>query len=169
MKVLSIQQPWASLIILRHKKIETRSFDTKIRGEILIHASMGKLYKKIPPEDSFWKHYHQLFAKNQIEPIEKLPFGAIIGKVELIDVVPTDTLVGRNQSSHLPRPSIYIPSILKEWFVDEKEAQKWGKFGGHTYFPDVTIEQLRNIAQNNLFKDVDLSELTPAFNCACTT
>lgn len=64
--------------------------------------------------------------------------------------------------------SLY-PELADEWVADEKEAQKWGKFGGHTYFPDVTIEQLRNIAQNNLFKDMDLSEITPAFNCACTT
>lgn len=84
MKVLSIQQPFASLIMLGHKKIETRSFATKIRGEILIHASLGKLYKKIPATDPFWQHYHHLFAENKIEAIEKLPAGAIIGKVELV-------------------------------------------------------------------------------------
>lgn len=85
MKVLSIQQPFASLIMLGHKKIETRSFATKIRGEILIHASLGKLYKKIPDTDPFWQHYYDLFEENEIEAIEKLTAGAIIGKVELVD------------------------------------------------------------------------------------
>jgi hypothetical protein len=64
--------------------------------------------------------------------------------------------------------SVY-PELADEWIADENESQKLGKIGGHTYFPGVTIEQLKNIAQNNLFKDVDLTNLTPAFNCACTT
>jgi 3'-phosphoadenosine 5'-phosphosulfate sulfotransferase (PAPS reductase)/FAD synthetase len=64
--------------------------------------------------------------------------------------------------------SLY-PELGDVWINDENEAQKHGKFGGHTYFPNTTIEQLRNLAQNNLFKDMDLTEINPAFNCACTT
>lgn len=60
------------------------------------------------------------------------------------------------------------PELADEWINDENEAKKWGAFGGRTYFPDVTIEQLKNIAQNNLFKDYDLNEIKPAFKCACT-
>ena len=40
---------------------------------------------------------------------------------------------------------------------------------GNTYFPEVSIEQLRNIASNNLFKNFDLELIAPAYNCACTT
>ena len=61
------------------------------------------------------------------------------------------------------------PELADKWIEDEDEAQKHGKFGGHTYFPDVTIRQLRDIAQNNLFKDYGLDEIKPAFDCACTT
>jgi hypothetical protein len=64
--------------------------------------------------------------------------------------------------------SVY-PELADEWIKDELEAQKHGKFGGHTYFENVTIEQLKNIAQNNLFKDFDLTQMAPAYNCACTT
>lgn len=42
MKVLSIKEPWASLIMNGTKKIETRSWKTKYRGEIYIHASLSK-------------------------------------------------------------------------------------------------------------------------------
>lgn len=42
MKVLSIKEPWASLIMNGTKKIETRSWKTKYRGEIYIHASSSK-------------------------------------------------------------------------------------------------------------------------------
>jgi hypothetical protein len=31
------------------------------------------------------------------------------------------------------------------------------------------MEQLKNIAQNNLFKEQDLSLIMPAFDCACTS
>lgn len=92
MKVLSLLQPWASLVVAGHKLMETRSWNTKYRGELLIHASAGKAYKKIPAEDPLYKYYHLLFAHNKIEPIEQLPFGAIIGKVNLTDTIPTDSL-----------------------------------------------------------------------------
>ena len=42
MKVLSIKEPWAGLIMNGTKKIETRSWKTKYRGEIYIHASLSK-------------------------------------------------------------------------------------------------------------------------------
>ena len=41
MKVLSIREPWASLIIEGYKEYEFRSWKTKYRGKILIHASLG--------------------------------------------------------------------------------------------------------------------------------
>ena len=41
-KVLSIREPYASLIKLKIKTIETRSFKTDYRGELYIHASLSK-------------------------------------------------------------------------------------------------------------------------------
>ena len=40
MKVLTIKEPWASLIIEGYKKYEFRSWKTNYRGKILIHAGM---------------------------------------------------------------------------------------------------------------------------------
>ncbi len=40
MKVLTIKQPWADLIINGHKCYEFRSWKTNYRGKILIHAGM---------------------------------------------------------------------------------------------------------------------------------
>jgi activating signal cointegrator 1 len=85
MKVISLLQPWATLVVIGAKKIETRSWNTKFRGEILIHAS-------------------RKFAKNQIElgqelnrkygvglgHVDDLPTGAIIGKVNVIDTFQFD-------------------------------------------------------------------------------
>lgn len=93
MKVLSLLQPWASLCVTIDpatgkalKQIETRSWNTKYRGTMLIHASAGRQYKKLADDDDLFKYYYPLFAFNKIEPIEKLPFGAIIGSVELVEV-----------------------------------------------------------------------------------
>ena len=44
MTVISLLQPWAQLVVLGAKKIETRSWNTAFRGELLIHASLGKHY-----------------------------------------------------------------------------------------------------------------------------
>lgn len=61
------------------------------------------------------------------------------------------------------------PELADKWIEDEEEAQKNGKFGGHTYFPDITYKQMKAIAQNNLFKNTDLNDIAPAFDCACTS
>lgn len=44
MKVLTIKEPWASLIINNYKEYEFRSWKTNYRGKILIHA--GKSLEK---------------------------------------------------------------------------------------------------------------------------
>lgn len=90
MKTISLLQPWASLIALGEKRIETRSWKTNYRGPLLIHASA-----KIP---KWAKVLCQDFAK--LIGIEKYegswlyylehgvgPFGKIIAKCDLVDVV----------------------------------------------------------------------------------
>jgi 3'-phosphoadenosine 5'-phosphosulfate sulfotransferase (PAPS reductase)/FAD synthetase len=54
------------------------------------------------------------------------------------------------------------PELAEPWVKDEEKV-------GKTYLTDISIKQLLSIAQNNLFKDKDLNEVTPAFDCACTT
>lgn len=54
------------------------------------------------------------------------------------------------------------PELAEPWIADEKRK-------GYTYLKDISIEQLKQIADNNLFKEYDLGELSPAFDCACTT
>ena len=70
MKCLSICQPFADLIIEGKKTIELRKWNTKFRGEFLVHAP-----KRIRLDDC-----ERLNIKSD------LTVGAIIGKVELIDV-----------------------------------------------------------------------------------
>lgn len=78
MKTLSLLQPWATLVVMGLKKIETRRWSTPYRGTILIHASMGKAGGVLAGQRPFTKY---------IEDFRQLPFGAIIGEATLVDIV----------------------------------------------------------------------------------
>lgn len=79
MKVLSLIQPYATLIALGEKRIETRSWKTNYRGELYIHAS--KKIDSIMYREPFCK---MLFLKYNYGPYE-LPSGMIIAKCNLVD------------------------------------------------------------------------------------
>lgn len=50
MKTLTLHQPWASLIAMGVKKIETRSWGTKYRGPLAIHAGQHRPpHMNLPP------------------------------------------------------------------------------------------------------------------------
>lgn len=98
MKVLSLLQPWATLVVIGAKKIETRSWDTKYRGEILIHASRGtkREIQDMLCKDPFFsvlnKTGYKLFGQpGQRKKItDNLPRGAIIGKAKLVTTSTTE-------------------------------------------------------------------------------
>lgn len=86
MKALSIQQPWAGLIVIGYKDIENRDWSTTYRGPRLIHAAT-KMY-----EDSFLEATRIIrqCGLARIERPEQMPEftrGAIVGIVDLVDVV----------------------------------------------------------------------------------
>lgn len=80
MKVLSIKEPFATLIANGDKLIETRSWKTNYRGEIFIHASGSKLAKEY------------LTNEYVVSLINNLPmhYGNIICKANLVDCVYMD-------------------------------------------------------------------------------
>jgi len=67
---LSIRQPWIELILSGRKTIEVRSWPTKYRGELWLHAG-----KKVDTN---------AFARFNLS-VENISLGAILGKCELID------------------------------------------------------------------------------------
>ena len=121
MKVLTIKQPWATLIMQGNKRYEFRSWQTKYRGELLIHAgkeidkeAMKRLSKYIP---------------------ENLPSEKILGKVKLVDCIEMSTefkeiLLKENKD-------IYTDSSFKEnygWKLEnvevfDKPIETKGKLG----------------------------------------
>ncbi len=71
MKCLSLKQPFADLLALGEKTVELRKWNTKFRGEFLIHASKNIDFDACERLD--------------IE-INKLSIGAILGSAFLYDV-----------------------------------------------------------------------------------
>lgn len=43
MKALTLREPWASLVLEGVKTLETRSWATRYRGELFIHAGSGRV------------------------------------------------------------------------------------------------------------------------------
>lgn len=121
MKVLTIKQPWATLIIQQDKRFEFRSWKNKYRGDLLIHAAKG-------------------VDKEAIERLEKyipdnIPTGKILGRATLIDCVKVspefkEKLLKENKD-------IYKDSSFKEnygWQIEdvevfEKPIEASGKLG----------------------------------------
>jgi ASCH domain. len=88
MKAISLIQPWASLIVMGAKKFETRSWKTEYRGELLIHAS-----SKLPTQFQKQKFTEGAYFKDYIDDLDQLPYGAIIGKANLVGIYRTEDLV----------------------------------------------------------------------------
>ena len=84
MKVLSVKQPWASLICSGIKDVENRSWKpNNVPGRILIHAGSTKIGSKTfagVPEEIFSNVFNHECLGNLSE-LENLPTGAIIGYV----------------------------------------------------------------------------------------
>ncbi|TYA10973.1 ASCH domain-containing protein [Paenibacillus faecis] len=79
MKTITILQPWATLIAIREKRFETRSWLTKHRGALAIHAGKKIDYDACRvPEISAALARHGYKADN-------LPTGAIVATAQLID------------------------------------------------------------------------------------
>ena len=68
MKVLTIKEPWASLIAYGYKEYEFRSWKTNYRGKILIHA--GKSLEKDVSE--LFKDYNLDYSKGEIIAVADL-------------------------------------------------------------------------------------------------
>lgn len=81
-KVLSIKEPHASLLLTPYKKIETRSWATSYKGEIYLHAS--KAMPSYAKEKAMWDRVLNLY--NTYKRVNSIKFrnGLIYAKAELV-------------------------------------------------------------------------------------
>jgi len=108
LRLLTLTQPWATLVAIGAKRIETRGWPTRYRGWLAIHAAQG-LGPVGGRRGLFDQAYRPLFrealepAMETIRPIaghpvphydaDRLPRGCIVAVAWLADVVPTIAVV----------------------------------------------------------------------------
>lgn len=81
MRAITIQQPWASAIIWGGKDIENRTWRTKHRGPLLIHAGSGRFRKF---DAHAWMR--ERFPDLDLRGLDCLR-GALLGTVDVVDCV----------------------------------------------------------------------------------
>lgn len=104
MKAVSIKQPWGSLIAHGIKDIENRTWPIKFRGRIYIHVSAAKKFN-IELTDEQTKLAIPILGK-AIDGT--MPFGAIIGEVDIIDCVINAKSIWAEQSD-LSEGAVFKP------------------------------------------------------------
>lgn len=107
MKVLSLRQPWAWLVVHGGKTIENRRWNTRLRGPFLIHAAKGMT------RDEYADAVH--FAKVVspgvlVPPFEQVERGGIVGRARLVDVVPPCST----------EPSLFFKPCPHPWHMPEQ-------------------------------------------------
>lgn len=128
-KALSVRQPWAYAILHLSKDVENRSWrpgntGMNFRGPVCIHASSGLGREEY--EDAA-DSIRQICGK-AVPPARDLPRGAIVGTVEIVDIVKESAspwffgaigLVLRN-----PQPITPIPAGGQLGFF------RWSRYAG---------------------------------------
>ncbi len=122
MKALSIKQPWATLIAHGIKDIENRTWKTKFRGRIYIHASA----KEVPDKDfSFSKEQHYVIHENAYDADilnAGLDKSAIIGEVDIIDCVINHPSIWAEQTKVIGQTiegdPLYSGKPIYNWVLD---------------------------------------------------
>ena len=104
MKVITIKQPWATLIAKGYKEYEFRTWKTKYRGDILIHAGKGTD-----------KEAMTRFKDLKLE----YPKGCIIAKAKITDCIYVDD---NFRKKVIPKnPNVYKSLNNTEWISFIKE------------------------------------------------
>lgn len=108
MRLLTIHQPWAWLIVAGFKRFENRGWHTNYRGPVLIHA--GKSNESLTAGK-------RLAESLDIRLPPKLTFGAVIGTVDLVNCTTAteidDPFATGPFCFHLANPVLFADPI--EW------------------------------------------------------
>ena len=91
MKALTLTQPWASLVAIGAKRIETRSWSTSFRGPLAIHAAKGfPGWAQRMCEAEIFRHALVSGGEAVAEPSISLPRGSILCYCTLLDCLPME-------------------------------------------------------------------------------
>jgi hypothetical protein len=114
-KVISLWQPWASLVAWGDKQIETRSWGTNYRGLIAIHAAKRwTREEKAQCREPFFREAMERKFEHICHADVMLPLGKIVAVARLANCLPM-------------RSVAYIPPISDEDLIDPFRTPKEGR------------------------------------------
>jgi len=89
MRAITLHQPWASLWLTDAKIHETRTWPTRHRGSLAVHAGLR------PMREREISHSLHCLCQDYLGPnyLKNLVTGAVVGVVELIDCVSSNGFV----------------------------------------------------------------------------
>ncbi|MFF2016241.1 ASCH domain-containing protein [Paenibacillus sp. NPDC058177] len=123
MKAITIIQPWATLIAVGEKQFETRSWSTKYRGELAIHAG-----KKVDRE-ACQKPEIQAALERHGYTADNLPTGAVVATCDLANVYPiTNHFEYSGEAA-----SINAEGVIEEIFEGNEYAFGWYEVGRYAW------------------------------------
>lgn len=112
-RALTLHQPWASLVALGVKRLETRSWSTSYRGRLLIHAAaripnpgpLAEGYGVGRDESGWFMETPRVGVVTNERGRVSLPLGAVVASCDLIvDVVPI--------LADAPHGSLEVPAVV---------------------------------------------------------
>ena len=118
MKAITLTQPWATLVAIGAKRIETRSWRTPYRGSLAIHAAKG--YPSWAKETCFTEPFASVLDAAGIYK-QAMPRGIVLATCRLIACVPTRDL-------HLGRIVECDPSARCEPFPITEQELAFGDY-----------------------------------------
>lgn len=129
MKVISLYQPYATLMAMGLKTNETRSWDTNYRGQLAIHATanMPKWCKDlVQKEEAFVRNLKGIY----------LPLGCIVGHVEVVGTMKTEVWEHQNGLNEFILPSQQLQD--EWWFGDYSRGRyAWQTINPVQYNPPI--------------------------------
>lgn len=135
-KALSLVQPWASLLASGLKQCETRGWKTEHRGALLIHASKrwnGEL-RDLCAREPFASALRKIGVDMPGMGPSGMPFGAIIGQVDVVDCFRTECVVSAAEThpcfGHDGTATLF--EAQKRLFVTDLE-RALGDYSPHRY------------------------------------
>jgi hypothetical protein len=119
MKSLTLTQPYATLVALRLKKLETRARPLTYTGPLAIHAGLGAGYFK--SEAKLWaccqsEPFRSALAKHGITDPAQLPRGKIVAVGHLVGCASTEQICEDNGIWRI------IGGRRHHWALTEQEA-----------------------------------------------
>ena len=119
MKALTLTQPWATLVAIGAKQIETRSWRTSYRGPVAIHAAkrFPKAAREFNADPVCYRAVQRYSLSKTYSLIDpSYPLGCVLATCTLLDCCPTESL-------------ICLPGVFQDYpELDTSQEREFGNF-----------------------------------------